>query len=431
MTEKNLPEDLDPDFVEENLIQEGPFTGIGRKLMQKKLRRDIETHNDEMDNEVNTRGSEREYTAAFEKAQRKNAALNRISGGIKEESIAGATLRAGSRNDENPKSRVEHLKSVIGAMHSMSSDELTKWYKEAMDLIGKETSHLPGSANVSSNRNSLNMKASNATGSGGASSSDPMPRLDHKSNPLASSMKEDVEEMFDGEDLSEEFREKASTIFEAAVTARTLVEMARLEEEYEERLQEEVTSIAESLESSLDSYLDYVVDNWMKDNEVAIESTLRSEIMEGFVDGMKNLFAEHYIDVPTEKVNVIEELASKVEELEIRLDDSINENVQLKKTVLESTKTDILEEVAEDLNLVQSEKFFALAEGVVFDGDLNAYKRKLSYVKENYFPTSKNMYTNIEEETFEGNTSSINESVSNDPAINRYAQIISRTVKNR
>lgn len=393
MTEKNLPEDLDPDFVEENLIQEGPFTGPGKKLMQ-----------------------------------RKNAALKRISG-IKEESIAGATLRAGSRNDENPKSRVEHLKSVIGAMHSMSSDELTKWYKEAMDLIGKETSHLPGSANDSSNRNSLNMKASNATGSGGASSSDPMPRLDHKSNPLASSMKEDVEEMFDGEDLSEEFREKASTIFEAAVTARTLVEMARLEEEYEERLQEEVTSIAESLESSLDSYLDYVVDNWMKDNEVAIESTLRNEIMEGFVDGMKNLFAEHYIDVPTEKVNVIEELASKVEELEIRLDDSINENVQLKKTVLESTKTDILEEVAEDLNLVQSEKFFALAEGVVFDGDLNAYKRKLSYVKETYFPTSKKVYnSNIEEETFEGNTT-LNESVSNDPAINRYAQIISRTVK--
>jgi hypothetical protein len=348
---------------------------------------------------------------------------------LDEESIAGATLHAGTRNDENPKSRVEHLKSVIGAMHSMSSDELTKWYKEAMDLIGKETSHLPGSANDSSNRNSLNMKASYATGSGGASSADPMPRLDHKNNPIASSMKEDVEEMFDGEDLSEEFREKASTIFEAAVTARTLVEMARLEEEYEERLQEEVTSIAESLETNLDSYLDYVVDNWMKDNEVAIESTLRNEIMEEFIGGLKGLFAEHYIDVPTEKVNVIEELASKVEELEIRLDDSINENVQLKKTVLESTKTDILEELAENLNLVQSEKFFALAEGVAFDGDLNAYKRKLSYVKETYFPTSKKVYnSNIEEETFEGNTT-LNESVSNDPAINRYAQIISRTVK--
>jgi hypothetical protein len=348
-----------------------------------------------------------------------------------EESIAGATLHAGTRPDENPMSKIEHLKNVIGAMHAMSSDELTKWYKEAMDLIGKETSHLPGSANEKSNEASLRMKPSHAVGSRGASSNDPMPRLDHKNNPLASSVKEDVEEMFDGQDLSEEFREKASTIFEAAVTARTLVEMARLEEEYEERLQEEVTSIAESLESSLDSYLDYVVDNWMKDNEVAIESTLRNEIMEEFIGGLKGLFAEHYIDVPTEKVNVIEELASKVEELEIRLDESINENVQLKKTVMESTRNEILEEVAEDLNLVQSEKFFALAEGVAFDGDLNAYKRKLSYVKETYFPTSKKVYnSNIEEETFEGNTT-LNESVSSDPAINRYAQIISRTTKNR
>lgn len=347
---------------------------------------------------------------------------------LEEESIAGETLHAGTRPDENPMSKVEHLKNVIGAMHAMSSDELTKWYKEAMDLIGKEASHLPGSANDSSNRNSLNMKPSHATGSGGASSADPMPRLDHKSNPLASSVKEDVEEMFNGQDLSEEFREKASTIFEAAVTARTLVEMARLEEEFEQRLQEEVTSIAESLETSLDSYLDYVVENWMKNNEVAIESTLRNEIMEEFIGGLKGLFAEHYIDVPAEKVNVIEELASKVEELEFRLDESINENVELKKAVLESTRNEILEEVSSDLNLVQSEKFLALAEGIVFDGDLNAYKRKLSYVKENYFPTSKNMYTNIEEETFEGATT-INESVSNDPAINRYAQIISRTIK--
>ena len=347
---------------------------------------------------------------------------------IQEESMAGATLHAGTRPDENPKSRVEHLKNVIGAMHAMSSDELTKWYKDAMALIGKETSGLPGGANAGGNEASLRMKSSTAVGSGGATNRDSMPRLDHKSNPLARSVKEDVDGMFEGEELSEEFMEKASTIFEAAVNARTILEAERLEEEYETRLEESVNSILEDVESNLDTYLSYVVENWMEDNQVAIESALRNEIAEEFIDGLKGLFAEHYIDVPEQKVDVMESLATKVEELESRLDATINENVELKNFALEVRKNEIVEEVSSDLNLVQSEKFVALAEGIVFTGDLDAYKRKLSYVKENYFPTSKKVTHSIEEEFFEG-TTSLTESVSHDPNVNRYVQAIARTTK--
>lgn len=344
-----------------------------------------------------------------------------------DESIASDTLRAGSRPaGTDPKSKIEAITSVIGAMHSMRKDDLTKWYTQAMALIGKEASHLPGSANEKSNENSIRMKGSHAVGKQGPSANDPMPKIDHKNNPLAS-MKEDVEEMFTGEELSEEFKDKASTLFEAAVNARAIVEIARLEEEYENRLEEEVTSVVESIENNLNTYLDYVVENWMQENEVAIESALRNEIMEEFIGGLKNLFAEHYIDMPEEKIDVVEELAAKVERLEAALDETINENAELKVAILESVRQETVDEIAEGLTLTQSEKFFSLAEGVSFDGDLDVYKKKLSVVKENYFPATKPQSSNIEEETFEGEIGE--KIVSVDPQVNKYVQAISRTVK--
>jgi hypothetical protein len=254
----------------------------------------------------------------------------------------------------------------------------------------------------------------------GPKTRDAMPKL---------SVKEDVEEMFDGQDLSEEFKDRASTLFEAAVNARIILESSRLEEQYEARLEEEVTEIAEALEKKLDTYLDYVVENWMKENEVAIESSLRNEIMEEFIDGLKGLFAEHYIDVPEEKIDVVEELATKVDELETMLDESITENSDLKKMVAESKRIDVLEEMATDLTMVQAEKFAALAEGIDFTGDIDSYRKKLSYVKESYFSKKSTPTTNIEEETFEGDNT-LNESVKSfDPDVNRYAQAIARTIK--
>ena len=330
-----------------------------------------------------------------------------------EESIASDTLRAGSRSaGSDPKSKIEAITSVIGAMHSMRKDDLTKWYDQAMALIGKEASSLPASASADSNASTIDMKSGK-----GPKTRDPMPKLN---------VREDVEDMFNGEELSEEFKDKASTLFEAAVNARAIVEIARLEEEYEISLEEEVSSIIESVEKNLDTYLDYVVDKWMEANQVAIESSLRNEIMEEFIGGLKGLFAEHYIDVPENKVDVIEAMVVKVEKLEESLCEAIEENTELKELVSESLKQDAVSNIAEGLTMIQAEKFFALAEGIEFDGDLDTYVKKLSLVKENYFVKST-AKTNLEEETFEGDTST--HTLISDPSVNRYVQAITRTVK--
>lgn len=248
-----------------------------------------------------------------------------------------------------------------------------------------------------------------------------------KPSAASASMKEDLAAIFDGETLSEEFIEKTSTLFEAAVSARITVEKARLEEEFDAKLKEEVAVISEELTTKLDSYLTYTVENWMKDNEVAIESTLRNELTEEFIEGLKNLFAEHYISVPQDKVDVLESLAEKVSQLESKLNESINESNELRGLLVTEAANKIFSELASDLAVTQQEKFAALAEGIEFDGNLEVYSKKLSIIKENYFKTeSAQPSSNIVEETFEGEVS---ETVNSDPQVNRYVQAIARTIK--
>lgn len=344
-----------------------------------------------------------------------NQELNNIDEG----SMAMDSLKPASHPvTDDSKSKFEYIKHAIGAMHAMSKDELVKWHNQTIAQyhagkdwgVGDKSSH---------NQSSIDMHGSAASSSTGPKTRDPMPKL---------SVKEDVEEMFAGQDLSEEFKEKASTLFEAAVTARTMLEVARLEEEYQETLEEAVNEINEELTSKIDSYLDYVVESWMKENEVAIESTLRNELTSDFIDGLRNLFAEHYVDVPQDKVNVVESLAEKVEELEARLNDQINENIEIKRSLLDAEKDAIVESFSEGLALSQQEKFKALVEGVDFDGDFDTYARKLSIIKENYFAIEKKapVSTNIEEETFEIESST---TVGIDPTVSKYVQAISRTLK--
>lgn len=333
------------------------------------------------------------------------------------DSLKPAARSAGS----DPKSKIDYITHTIGAMHSMKKDDLVKWFDQSMALIGKEASHLPGGANEMGNENSIRAKGSNAVGKAGPRVNMPMPKL---------SVKEDVEEMFEGSDLSEEFKEKASTLFEAAVTARAMVEVARLEEEFEVQLEEAVTEINEELSLRIDSYLGYVVENWIKENEVAIESSLRNELTGEFIEGLKNLFAEHYIDLPENKIDVVESLADKVESLEIKLSEQIQENAEYKQAFVEVEKEQVFESMIQDLAMSQQEKFAALAEGVDFDGDLDTYARKLSIIKENYFTSEKKapVSTNIVEETFEGDLVEHNNG-SYDPAVSAIAKAISKSIK--
>ena len=332
-----------------------------------------------------------------------------------QESTASETLHANSRPvTGDHKSKVETMSAVVGAMSNMSRDELTKWFDQAVALIGKEADSLPANATSDHNQSSVD-----ATTGSGPKTRDVMPKL---------SVKEDVDEMFRDQELSDEFKERASVLFDAAISARSHIETARIEEEYETRLEEEVQYIGEEIEKNLDTYLNYVVEKWLEDNEVAIESALRNEISEDFIGGLKNLFATHNIDMPEEKVSVVEELIAKVEELEALLNTAIGENSELKSVVLEAEKEATLEEMAEDLTMSQAEKFAALAEGIDFTGDLEAYKKKLAIVKENYFQKKTATSTNIEEETFEGETNSTSNAPI-DPEVNRYVQAISRTIK--
>jgi len=242
-------------------------------------------------------------------------------------------------------------------------------------------------------------------------------------------MKEDVDALFaDDSTISEEFKSKVSTIFEARVMDR----VTQIEEETESRyagmLEEAVESIKQDLTEKVDDYLSYIVEQWMEENQIAIESGLRSEMTEEFIVGLRNLFAENYIDVPAEKVDVIEELASKVEELESQLNEEIDRSVQLNKALVESYKTELTREVCSGLTETQVEKIKSLAESVEFSTE-DEYKEKLETIRENYFPSGvkKANVNQLHEEVTDGSES---KHVSADPYVTAVMNAISKTNKN-
>ena len=200
------------------------------------------------------------------------------------------------------------------------------------------------------------------------------------------SFEEDINAIFAGETLSEDFRERATTIFEARVLDRVQQFEEEIEEKYASILEETVESIKADLTEKVDDYLNYVVEQWMEENAIAIESGLRAELTEEFIAGLRNLFAEHYIDVPSEKVDLVDELATKVEELESKLDEEIERNIDYKKALIESIKTEITRTVCEGLTDTQAEKIKSLAESVEFSTE-DEYTEKLETIRENYFPS--------------------------------------------
>lgn len=200
-------------------------------------------------------------------------------------------------------------------------------------------------------------------------------------------MQEAMEALFAGEELSEEFKVKAATIFEAAVKVKLEEELAVLEDAYAATLSEEVFKLEEGLTSNVDDYLNYVVEQWTSDNEIAIEAGLRTELTEDFISGLRNLFTEHYIDIPEDKINVLEEMGNQVEELTDKLNEEIERNVALNKMLNESKTNEVLTFACEGLTDTQANKLKTLAEGIEYS-DANEYAQKLNILKENYFSTS-------------------------------------------
>lgn len=214
---------------------------------------------------------------------------------------------------------------------------------------------------------------------------------DNASDPEPSNlvgMKEDVEALVAGENLSEEFKQKAATIFEAAVLSRVKQEVAKLDEAFEVRLQEQVEEIKEGLVEQVDGYLDYVVEQWMTQNEIALERGMKSEILENFVSGLKNLFEEHYIDVPEEKFDVMEALEERVEQLESKLTEQTEVNAELVEEITSYQKSQIVATVSEGMVQTDKEKFAALVEEISFD-NAESFRKKAQTIRESYFTTKK------------------------------------------
>ena len=191
----------------------------------------------------------------------------------------------------------------------------------------------------------------------------------------------DVEALVDGEELSEEFKEKAATIFEAAVKSKTREEVTRIVEEQQIAIAEEVNEYKEALAEKVDQYLDYVVEEWMKENELAIERGLKGEIAEDFISGLKQLFEDHYIDVPDEKYDVLEAQSEKIAELEEQLNNIMEQNIEMKGVNSELVREQVITEVASDLTSTEIEKFASLVEDVEFTSE-DSYRSKLDTLKE-------------------------------------------------
>ena len=239
-------------------------------------------------------------------------------------------------------------------------------------------------------------------------------------------MKEDMDALLSGENLSEEFVTKATTIFEAAVIARAEEVIEEAQELMMQQFEEAVEEVKEDLASKIDDYLNYMVEEWIKENELAINKGLRAEIVEDFITGLKGLFEEHYIDIPEDKVNVVEELTDKVTDLEEALNEQIATAIELKKELNEHKKTEAIYTACEGLTQTQVEKMKSLAEGVEFSTE-EEFVTKVSTLKESYFKSDVKVADQsaldevlIEEEE--------KKSTSGDPMMDQYVQSISKTL---
>lgn len=239
---------------------------------------------------------------------------------------------------------------------------------------------------------------------------------------------DDVEALVEGEDLTPEFKEKATTIFEAAVQAKVnklMVEKeVELEEKNEEKLAEEVSKIKDELTSQVDDYLNYVSEQWMEENKLAVEKGIRTEITESFINGMKNLFNEHYIEIPEDKVDVVDDLFQKVEELEEQLNKQIQESVDLKKEVSTYKKEKVVQSLTSGLSDTQAEKVKELAEGV--DAEDEKLEEKVQVIKENYFPKSANNSETLVEEVENNEESEEKTETVINEQMNHYLSAITR-----
>ena len=234
----------------------------------------------------------------------------------------------------------------------------------------------------------------------------------------------DINALVDGEDLSEEFKEKAATIFEAAVKSKTRKELERITEDQQVAMAIEIDEYKDTLSEKVDQYLDYVVEEWMKENELAIERGLKGEIAEDFISGLKQLFEDHYIDVPDEKYDVLEAQSEKIAELEEQLNGIMEQNIEMKTANSDLVREQVVLEAASDLTDTQFEKFKSLTEEIDFK-DQDTFREKLDTLKESYFPKVSSDQTYDNDDDY----GSAEQDIDTTDAMKAYMSAIGRTEK--
>ena len=240
-------------------------------------------------------------------------------------------------------------------------------------------------------------------------------------------VKEHVDALMNGEgDLSEEFKRKAATVFEAAVKSKVRDEVSRIEDDYRKDLDENINANKDELTEKVDTYLNYVCEEWTKENELAIERGLKGEIAEDFISGLKQLFEDHYIDIPNEKYDVLEAQSEKISQLEAKLNEAIEKNVSMKTDNAKLVREQVISEMSTDLAETEIEKFKSLTEDVDFE-DEDSYKEKLETLKENYFPKVKTVVAETVDNVETGNAQDID--VSN--SMTAYMSAIGRVAKSQ
>ena len=282
-----------------------------------------------------------------------------------------------------PKTKNGMLKSVYEKLNNLKKDELSAKYEQLMKATELVEEDDEEAEDVEKEEKVTRTKAA------------------IKKEDIKIDVKDDVEALVQGEDgLSEEFKQKAATIFEAAVGAKVIEELTNRMEEYQKITQDENnvhnTNFQQELTEKVDGYLNYVVEEWMKENELAIERGIRTELVEDFMSGLKTLFTEHYIDIPEEKVDMVDDLFTKVEDLETQLSEEIDRGVELQKELSTFQKDDVTRKVTQDLADTEAEKVAKLAEGIEYEND-EQYSEKLNVLKENYFPKTEAVTSEITE----------------------------------
>ena len=304
--------------------------------------------------------------------------------------------------EKMPKTKSEMINAMMNKMEMMKAKDIKAGYQNMMAMMNKE------------------MMSKEETEEDKAKSEAVETRL------KSIDVSEHVNALMTGEgDLSEEFKRKAATVFEAAVKSKVRSEVERMEEDYKTELEENINTTKEELTEKVDTYLNYVVEEWMKENELAIERGLKGEIAEDFISGLKQLFEDHYVDVPDEKYDVLEAQSDKISELESKLNEAIEQSVQLKKNNAGLVKEQVVSEVSSDLADTEIEKFKSLIEDVDYS-DEESYREKLSTLKESYFPNADS--TLLVTETIDDVETGTAQDVDTSGSMAAYMTAIGRTV---